>query len=103
MARGPVTDSAILEHCAKHVEEHRDKGNDHQEQDERDAAALDDCLETRGTVVVAIHTKRGNGTKDGGEDPCDDVRDDARQKLGKNRGAEQLAQVSLIGLPDLLE
>ena len=99
----PIANGAILEHLAKHSQEHRDKGNDHQEQNERDAAALDDCLKTRGAIVIAIHTKRSNGAEDGGEDPRDDVRHDARQKLGENRCAEQLAQVGLIGLPNLLK
>lgn len=38
----PIANGAILEHLAKHNQEHRDKGNDHQEQDEHDATALDD-------------------------------------------------------------
>ena len=102
MACRPIANGAILEHLAKHSQEHRDKGNNHQEQNERDAAARDDCLETRRTRIVAVvaiaaNAQRGNKAKDGGEDPRDDVRHDARQKLGENRGAEQLAQVGLIG------
>lgn len=54
IARGPVANGAILEHLAKHSQEHRDKGNDHQEQNERDAAALDDCLYARRARIVAI-------------------------------------------------
>ena len=103
MARCPVTNGAILEHRAKHIQEHGNKGDDHQEQDERNAATLNDCLKTRGAIVIAIHTKRSNGAKDGGENPGDDIGNNARQKLGKNRGTEQLAQVGLIRLPDLLE
>ncbi len=48
MARGPVANGTIFEHRAKHIQEHGDKGDDHQEQDERNAATLDDCLKTRG-------------------------------------------------------
>ena len=108
MARGPVTDSTILEHLAKHIQEHGDKGDDHQEQDERNATALNDCLETRRTrivtvIAVAADAQRSDKAKDGGEDPRNDIGYDARQKLGKNRGAEQLAQVGLIGFPNLLE
>ena len=108
MARGPVTDGTILEHLAKHIQEHGDKGDDHQKQDERNAAALNDCLETRRTriitvIAVAADAQCSDKAKDGGEDPRDDIGDDARQKLGKNRSAEQLAQVGLIRLPDLLE
>ena len=95
IARGPVANGAILEHLAKHSQEHRDKGNDHQEQDERNAAALDDCLKTRGAIVTAIHTKRSNGAKDGGEDPRDDVRHDARQNSGRIEAQNSLPRLAL--------
>lgn len=89
----PIANGAILEHLAKHSQEHRDKSNDHQEQDERNAAALDDCLYARRARIVAIiavaaNSQRGDKAKEGSEDPRDNVRHDARQKLGKNRGAE---------------
>ena len=103
----PIANGAILEHLAKHNEKHRDKGSDHQEQDEHDAAAPKNRLEARRRVIaviaIAAETKGCKGAKDDGEDPHDDIRNNARQNLGKNRGAEQLAQIGLVGLPNLLE
>ena len=93
----------MLEHLAKDREEYRDKRRQHQEQYERDATAGNKRLNSRRTVVVAIHTDRGNGAKDERQDPGDNVGDQARQKLGKERSAEQLGLIVLKGRPDLIE
>ena len=93
----------MLEHVAKDREEYRDKRRQHQEQYERDATAGNKRLNSRRTVVVAIHTDRGNGAKDERQDPGDNVGDQARQKLGKERSAEQLGLIVLKGRPDLIE
>ena len=93
----------MLEHLAKDREEYRDKRRQHQEQYERDATAGNKRLNSRRTVVVAIHTDRGNGAEDERQDPCDNVGDQTRQKLGKERSAEQLGLVVLKRRPDLVE
>jgi len=93
----------MLEHVAKDREEYRDKSRQHQEQYERNATAGNKRLNSRRTVVVAIHTDRGNGAKDERQDPCDNVGDQTRQKLGKERCAEQLGLIVLKGRPDLIE
>ena len=93
----------MLEHLAKDRKKYGDESNQHQEQHERDATAGNNCLNTRRTIVVAIHTDRGNGAKDDRQDPCDNNGDQARQKLGKERSAEQLGLVVLKGRPDLIE
>ncbi len=63
------------EHLAKDRKEYRDKRRQHQEQYERDATAGNKRLNSRRTVVVAIHTDRGNGAEDERQDPCDNVGD----------------------------
>ena len=93
----------MLEHLAKDREEYGDECDQHQEQHKHDAAAGNNCLDTPGAVVVAVCPKPGNGTKDGRQDPCDDVGDQARQKLGKERSTEQLGLIVLKGRPNLIE
>ena len=93
----------MLEHLAKDRKKYGDESDQHQEQRERDATAGNNCLNTRRTIVVAIHTDRGNGAKDDRQDPCDNVGDQARQKLGKERSTEQLGLVVLKRRPDLIE
>ena len=93
----------MLEHAAKDRKKYGDECDQHQKRHERDDAAGNDCLNNRGAVVVAIHTNRGNGAKDGRQDPCDDVGDQARQKLGNKRSAEQLSLIVPKGRPDLIE
>ena len=93
----------MLEHLAKDRKKHGDECNQHQEQNERDAAGRNDRLDTCGTVVVAVHADRGNGSKDSRQNPRNNVGDQARQKLGKNRSTEQLGLVVLKGTPDLIE
>ena len=93
----------MLEHLAKDCKKHGDKSDQHQEQHECDATAGNNRLNTRRTIVVAIHTDRGNGAKDDRQDPCDNVGDQTRQKLGKERSAEQLGLIVLKGCPNLIE
>ena len=93
----------MLEHLAKDREEYGDECDQHQEQHEHDAAAGNNCLDTPGAVVVAVCPNPGNGTKDGRQDPCDDVGDQARQKLGKERSTEQLGLIVLKGRSNLIE
>ena len=93
----------MLEHLAKDREEYRDKRRQHQEQYERDATASNKRLNSRRTVVVAIHTDRGNGAKDERQNPGDNVGDQTRQKLGEERSAEQLGLIVFKRRPDLVE
>ena len=93
----------MLEHLAKNRKKYGDESDQHQEQHERDATAGNNCLNTRRTIVVAIHTDRGNGAKDDRQDPYDNVGNQARQKLGKERSTEQLGLVVLKRRPDLIE
>ena len=93
----------MLEHLAKDRKKYGDKSDQHQEQHECDATAGNKRLNNRRTIVVTIHTDRGNGAKDNRQDPCDNVGNQARQKLGKERSTEQLGLVVLKGRPDLIE
>ena len=71
IACDPIANGTVLEHLAKDRKKYGDESNQHQEQHERDATAGNNCLNTRRTIVVAIHTDRGNGAKDDRQDPCD--------------------------------
>ena len=93
----------MLEDLAKDRKENIEKRRQHQEQHERNATADNNRFNTRRAIEVAIHTGRGNGAKDERQDPCHNVGDQTRQKLGNNRSAEQLSLIVLKGRPDLIE
>ena len=93
----------MLEHLAKDRKEHRDECNQHQEQYERDTTGGNNRLDTRGAIVIAVRANSGDGTKDSCQDPRNGVGNQARQKLGKERSAEQLGLVVLKRRPDLVE
>ena len=93
----------MLEHLAKDRKKYGDECNQHQEQYERDTTGGNNRLDTRGAIVIAVRANSGDGTKDDRQDPCDNVGNQARQKLGEERSAEQLGLVVLKRRPDLVE